>query len=50
MKVDNAAVAAEARASIQRPDESRQVLLQLHFEFSWIVGSQFLCATHLSWL
>lgn len=30
-----------------RPDESKQVLLQLHFEFRWIVGSWFLCAVDL---
>lgn len=42
IKGDNAAVAVVGSGSHtahMRPDESKQVLLQLHFEFRWIVGS-----------
>lgn len=44
IKGDNAAVAffgSGSHTAHMRPDESKQVLLQLHFEFRWIVGSNF---------
>lgn len=50
IKGDNAAVAVVgfgSHTAHMRPDESKQVLLQLHFEFRWIVGSYFLCAVDL---
>lgn len=50
IKGDNAAVVCRSFCSHtahMRPDESKQVLLQLHFEFRWIVGSCFPCAVDL---
>lgn len=51
IKGDNAAVAVAvavagfgSHTAHMRPDESKQVLLQLHFGFRWIVGSYFVCA------
>lgn len=39
-----AVVGSGSHTAHMRPDESKQVLLQLHFEFRWIVRIFFFCA------